>query len=173
MYRITRALAVGRFASAERAPELRAAGVTHILNVSESPSTVRASADGFREVEWVPLEDRALLHPHTLLHLLDTLHGMTIQPDAQVYVHCVAGQLRSPTVLWLYLIACGIAPGEAREWIEDRSPDAAPGSTRMIDESHLRFAVQHGLARFRPHPRAEVLMPFEPSPSSVEAPPSE
>jgi protein-tyrosine phosphatase len=173
MYRITRALAIGRFPSPERAEDLRAAGITHILNVSEAPSAVSAAAHGFREVEWVPLEDRAPLHPHTLGQLLDTLHGMVIQPDAQVYVHCIAGQLRSPTLLWLYLIACGIASAEAREWIEDRSPDASPGSTRMIDDSHLRFAEQHGLARFRPHPRAEVLALVALSPLGVEASQSE
>ena len=120
---------------------------------------MRAS-NGFRDVEWLPLEDRAPLKPLTLIRLLDTLHAMAIEPDSHVYVHCVAGHLRSPTTLWLYLIACGIAPSEAREWIEDRSPDAAPGSTRMVDEAIVRFAEQHGLAKYRPHPRSEVLAPF-------------
>jgi hypothetical protein len=150
---------VGRFASAERVRELRATGVTHILNVSESSCEVRA-ANGFREVEWIPLEDRAPIRPLTLIRLLDTLHRMTTEPDSHVYVHCIASHLRSPTTLWLYLIACGISPSEARQWIEDRSPDAAPGSTRMVDESIIRFAEQHGLAAFRPHPRQEVLEPF-------------
>lgn len=161
MYRITRVLSVGRFATPERAVELRAAGVTHVLNVSDSASEVGAATGGFRAVEWVPLEDRAPVPPATLVHLLETLHGMTVEPDSHVYIHCVAGQLRSPTVLWLYLIACGVPPEEAREWIEDRSPDASPGSTPMVDDMRIRFAQQHGLARFLPHPRAEVLMPFE------------
>jgi protein-tyrosine phosphatase len=159
MYRITRVLSVGRFASAEHAQGLRAAGVSHILNVSESPNEVRP-ASGFREVEWLPLEDRAPLKPLTLIRLLETLHGMTLEPDSHVYVHCVAGHLRSPTTLWLYLIACGISPLEARQWIEDRSPDAAPGSSRMVDESLVQFAQQHGLAKFRPHSRPEVLGPY-------------
>ena len=127
MYRITRVLSVGRFASPERAEQLRAAGVTHILNVSESPCLARASADGFRAVEWIPLEDRAPLQPHTLIYLLDTLHSMVIQPDAHVYIHCIAGQLRSPTVLWLYLTACGVSPAEARAWIEERSSRSLAG----------------------------------------------
>jgi hypothetical protein len=161
MFRITRALSVGRFMTVERAIDLRAAGVTHILNVSEAPSAMSAAAGGFQEVEWLPLEDRVPLAPQVLVQLLDTLHDMAIQPQAHVYVHCIAGQLRSPTALWLYLIACGIEPGVARDWIEDRSPDPSPGSMRMVNESHLRFAEQHGVARFRPHPRAEVLAPYE------------
>jgi hypothetical protein len=160
MFRITRALSVGRFATPERAEDLRAAGVTHILNVSEAPCGVRATSEGFRAVEWVPLEDRSPVPPHTLVQLLDILHEMAVIPDSHVYIHCIAGQLRSPTVLWLYLIACGISPMDAREWIEDRSPDASPGSTRMVDDSLVRFAQQHGLAKFCPHPRAEVLEPF-------------
>jgi hypothetical protein len=161
MFRITRALSVGRFATPERADELRAAGVTHILNVCEAPPAVCASAIGFRAVEWVPIEDRTPLDPRTLAQLLDTLHAMVVEPESHVYVHCIAGQLRSPTVLWLYLVACGVPPQDAREWIEDRSPDASPGSTRMVNESHVRFAQQHGLARYIPHPRAEALAPFE------------
>ena len=35
---------------------------------------------------------------------------MVIEPDSQVYIHCIAGQLRSPTALWLYLMACGVPP---------------------------------------------------------------
>jgi len=161
MFRITQALSIGRFVTSERAEELRAAKVTHVLNVSESPSQMSAAAGAFHALEWVPLEYRVPLSPQTLITLLNTLHEMAVQPDAHVYVHCIAGQLRSPTALWLYLIACGVPAEEARKWIEDRSLDASPGSTRMVNESHIRFAEQHGLARFRPHPRAEVLAPYE------------
>jgi protein-tyrosine phosphatase len=160
MYRITRVLSVGRFATPERADELRASGVTHILNVSSGPSQVAASADGFREVSWEPLEDHSHVSPAALVGILDTLHRMTSEPDSHVYVHCVAGHLRSPTILWLYLIACGVSPDDAREWIEQRSPDAAPGHARIIDRDHVRLAQQHGLANYQPHPRAEVLVPY-------------
>lgn len=161
MYRITRVLSVGRFATPERAEELRAIGVTHILNVSSGPSQVAASENGFREVLWEPLEDHTPVSPESLIGILETLHRMTSEADSHVYVHCVAGHLRSPTVLWLYLIACGISSDMAREWIEQRSPDAAPGHARIADRDHIRLAQQHGQAHFQPHPRAEVLIPFE------------
>ncbi len=160
MYRITQVLSVGRFASSERAEQLLAAGVTHILNVSSGPSQVSATEGGFREVSWEPLEDHSRLSPHTLVGILDTLHRMTSEPDSHVYIHCVAGHLRSPTVLWLYLIACGVSPDDAREWIEQRSPDAAPGHARMVTHEHVRLAQQHGLANFQPHPRGKVIVPF-------------
>src|SRR5947207_1448558 len=126
MYRITECLSVGPFASPERAPKLRAAGVTHVLNVADGPSVVSVDT-GFVEVAGVPMHDSRRLPALTMIWALDTLHRMASAPGAHVYVHCVAGQLRSPTILWLYLIALGVPPDDARDWIEDRSPDATAG----------------------------------------------
>ena len=158
MYRITQVLSVGPFASPERA-DCCSRPVPHPERI-RWPSQVESSEGGFREVAWEPLEDHSKLSPHTLVGILDTLHRMTSELDSHVYVHCVAGHLRSPTVLWLYLIACGVSPDDAREWIELRSPDAAPGHARMVTHEHVRLAQQHGLANFQPHPRGVVIVPF-------------
>lgn len=158
MYRVTQCLSVGPFALPERATELRAAGVTHVFNVSDTPSQL-AAADGFAEVAEVPMSDSRRLSTFVLAFALDTLHRLVSKPGAHVYVHCVMGQLRSPTVLWLYLVALGVPPEEAREWIEVRSPDAVAGHHRMVDGEHVLFAQKHGLARFFPHPRPEVVVP--------------
>src|SRR3954471_17693732 len=101
MYRITHALSVGRYASPERAGHLRAAGVTHVLNVSDSPSRVPAGDGSFAAVEWVPIDDAERLTEAEAVRVLDTLHALVCEPGAHVYVHCVAWQLRSPTVIWL------------------------------------------------------------------------
>jgi protein-tyrosine phosphatase len=159
MYRITQVLSVGRYASHERAEELLAAGVTHILNVSDAPSQIVASEGGFREVAWVPLEDFNRLPKHLLNRALDTLHRLASETGSHVYIHCIAGHLRSPTVLWLYLIACGIPPDDARTWIEERSPEAAPGSPRMVDLEHIHYAQQYGADNFFPLPRGEIIVP--------------
>ena len=159
MFRITECLSVGPFASPERAQRLLAAGVTHVLNVSDSPSAVSSTA-GFAEVVDVPTYDSRRLPAVTMLGALDTLHRMVSAPGAHVYVHCMAGQLRSPTILWLYLIALGVPPDDAREWIEDRSPDAVAGHHRMVDHEHVLLAQKHGLANFFPHPRPNLIKPF-------------
>jgi hypothetical protein len=158
MYRITECLSVGPFASPERAEKLRAAGVTHVLNVSDGPSAV-SSAHGFAEVADVPMHDSRRLPSFTMVWALDTLHRMASEPDAHVYVHCMAGQLRSPTILWLYLIALGVSQDDARDWIEERSPDAVAGHHRMVDGSHVLLAQKHGLANFFPHPRPNLILP--------------
>lgn len=159
MFRITQCLSVGPFASAKRAEQLLAAGVTHVLNVSDGPSVV-SSLNGFAEVAWIPMFDSKRLPRATAIEALDTLHRFASVPGAHAYVHCMAGQLRSPTVLWLYLVALAVPPEDARDWIESRSPDAVAGHFRMVDHEHVLLAQKHGLANFFPHPRPDLIVPF-------------
>src|SRR5262249_52939762 len=160
MFRITECLSVGPFASPERAARLLAAGVTHVLNVSNEPSEISAGAGSFAGVAWVPMSDSRRLQPATAIWALGTLHELASVPDSHVYVHCVAGLVRSPTILWLYLIALGVPPKDARTWIEERSPKTNPGASAMVDHEHVRLAQMHGLMHFFPHPRANIIVPF-------------
>lgn len=161
MYRITKALSVGPFATLERAELLRAAGVTHILNVSHHAHEIVFAPGTFAACPWVPMSDSSRLKPTTAIEALNALHSLAAVPDSHVYVHCVAGMVRSPTILWLYLIALGVPPQDARDWIEDRSPVATAGHPAMVDHEHVLLAQMHGLANFFPHPRPEIIVPFE------------
>lgn len=159
MFRITKCLSVGPFVPPEHAPKLLAAGVTHVLNVSDIPSMVSAGADSFAGVAWVPMSDSKRLSSATTIWAIDTLHELASVPDSHVYVHCVAGMVRSPTILWLYLIALGVSPKEARTWIETRSPRSNAGAAAMVDREHIRLAQMHGLMHFFPHPRPNLIVP--------------
>ncbi len=158
MYRVTECLSVGPFASPERAVHLRAAGVTHVLNVSDRPSQLSV-AHGFVEITDVSMHDSRRLPSSTMVGTLDVLHRMASAPGAHVYVHCVMGQLRSPTIVWLYLIALGVSAAEARDWIEARSKGAVAGHYRMVDHEHVLLAQKHGLTHFFPHPRDNLIVP--------------
>jgi protein-tyrosine phosphatase len=174
MFRITECLSLGPFASRSRAEQLLAAGVTHVLNVSDSPNEVSAAA-GFASVAWVPMSDSRRLQPATMLRALDTLHELASASESQVYVHCVAGLVRAPTILWLYLIALGVPARDARDWIESRSKMANAGSSRMTDREHLLLAQMHGLSHYFPHPRPNLIVPFpldEESPNRGLTPPA-
>jgi len=160
MYRITQVLSVGPFASLQRGERLRAAGVTHILNVASDPNELIAELHGFKEIVWLPLSDSVHIPNHAATEILDTVHRMVSEPGSHVYVHCAAGQLRSPNVIWLYLIAVGISADEARDWIEERSPLASPGDRRLIGPNHVLMAQKHGFANFT-HTRPEIIVPFE------------
>jgi protein-tyrosine phosphatase len=161
VFRITRVLSVGPFASPERAEVLRAAGVTHVLNVSHVANEVVAADHGFEKVAWVPMSDSQRLPPQVATLALDTLHEMVSVPDSHVYVHCVAGLVRSPTILWLYLIALGVPPHDARRWIQSRSTKANAGSAAMTTHQHVLLAQKHGLTNYFPHPRPEIVVPFQ------------
>ena len=146
MYRITPCLSVGPYLSADRIPALLAANVTHVLNVSNSHSATETLNAGFREVHDVPMLVDGRLPEVDVLHALDQLFRMTGEPLAHVYVHCVYGQQRSPTVLWLFLIACGVDAEAARLMIETRAMTATAGHPRLVGPEMVTVVRRHGAA---------------------------
>jgi hypothetical protein len=132
MFRITRAIWQGRFAGPLRLAELRTAGITHILNVCEAPPALTLADGPFVELCSVEIEDLVPLPIDVALRALETLHRMTSTPEGRVYIHCIAGCNRSPTILWLYLVACGIEPELAVQEISRRNIDAIPAHPRLI-----------------------------------------
>lgn len=75
----------------------------------------------FQEIAWHPIEDLVRIPEHRAEVCLAALHRMICIPDTKVYVHCIAGWNRSPTVVWLYLVACGVPEREAKQFIEARA----------------------------------------------------
>jgi Swiss Army Knife protein, DSP-PTPase phosphatase domain len=159
VFRITRSICLGPFASPARQRGLIAAGITHLLNVSEAPSVLAARAGGFREVVSYPIVDLERIPDDTAANCLDTLHRMVCEPDSQVYVHCVAGWNRSPTVVWLYLVACGLPPEEAKTTVEQGAPDAIPGHPKLVDAALVETVRRLGSCSFLPHPRPQAIEP--------------
>jgi hypothetical protein len=159
VFPVTRSLWLGPFASPERKPVLVASNITHILNVGEAPSVLSAQDGPFREVAWHAITDLERVPDDIALACLATLHRMVCQPDARVYIHCIAGQNRSPTVLWLYLIACGVHGDRAKEVIEAAACDAVPGHRRLVDAALVDLVRRFGGRSFLPHPRPEALEP--------------
>ncbi len=159
-FEITRVILQGPFASPERAAALRKANVTHLFNVGEAPN-VLTCRDGFAEVLWTPIEDLVRIPDDTTLACLDHLHRMACLPGSRVYVHCVAGWNRSPTIVWLYLVACGVTPDAAREIIARRTLDAVPGHTKLVDAKLIDLVQRHGQRNFLPHGRPEALAPAD------------
>ena len=145
VYWITPRIAVGRFVSPERANYLRSCGVTHILNVGESPSVVCAEDFGFQQIVDRPIVDLTRVPDSVAVDCLADLHAMlSDSPDSKVYVHCLAGQNRSPTIIWLYLIARGMDPKQAKDRITTRAFDAVPGHSAMVDDALIRLVTEFG-----------------------------
>ena len=78
---------------------------------------------------------------------------------SKVYVHCVACQNRSPTIVWLYFLACGMSDTAAEELIAVRCPDAVPGHAALVDGRLLQLVREHGQRHYLPLHDPSVLEP--------------
>jgi protein-tyrosine phosphatase len=161
IFRITNSIWLGPFASPERKSTLTAAGINHILNVGEAPNVLTTDDGPFRGVVWHSIEDLEPIPEELAIVCITSLHQMLSEDDARVYVHCIAGLNRSPTVVWLYLVACGIAPNEAKAIVEKRAPDANAGHSKLVDATLVAAIRTFGSEHFLPHPRPDVLIPAD------------
>jgi protein-tyrosine phosphatase len=130
---ITKRIWLGPFLTQERGAQLQSLGVTHVLNVSEAPSIVAGGEFGLECVRDIPVPDLELIPDSVAIACVNALHEMLQVVGSKVYVHCIAGQNRSPTILWLYFLACGMPRETAKALIEFRARDAAPGRKSMVD----------------------------------------
>jgi len=153
VYPITQALWFGPFASPEREPALLAGGVTHVLNVGEAPNILAVRRGALRELVWRPIADLERIPDAVAIDCLHALHWMVCEAESCVYVHCLAGWNRSPTILWLYFVACGMDPVAGKSLITSRAWDAIPGHPRLVDAELMRVVA----SRYRPHPRPDAV----------------
>ncbi len=147
IYWVTRRLGVGPFVSPARALALKMAGVTDILNVSDSRTFSEALAVGFRSVVWVPIADFVPIMEEDVASILTSLDAMFLSPDPRVLVHCLAGHNRSPTVIWLYLKSLGVNAEVARRMIETASLRAVGGHPMLLSPETISAMVSHRISR--------------------------
>lgn len=120
-------------------------GVTHVLNIGESPSP---RAPGLVVTEQ-RFEDLVRIPDDVAVACVDEVHRWLRDPDARILVHCVMGQHRSPTIVWLYLIALGMDRVSARRRVEAVWSRAIPGHPLLIDDALVATVVRHGEAALR------------------------
>lgn len=158
LFWITKAIAQGGFPLDEDFAVLRQAGVTHILNLDLPYKTVPLSGLSiFSAIVLKTIPDGRLVPAGKAVEILDALHRALALDDAKIYVHCSAGISRSPTIVWLYLVACGGDPDGVARRIMDGSPSAIPGNPALVDTELVEKMKAHARAYYLPHPRPEVL----------------
>lgn len=150
---MTQDLFVGRFASRDSLANLRELDVTDVLNVSDTPSQLTSDDGPFRSVSWLYIEDRTLIPVDVAINAIELIHHSLVKPDGRVYVHCMAGWNRSPIILWLYLLACGLKPHDAAQLVVSNALDAVPGHGLLVDSNLIAFVQSHGRDNFTPHTR--------------------
>lgn len=124
---------------------LLADGITHVLNIGESPSP---KATGLAVVERL-FPDLVRIPDDVAVACLEDVHRWLADPGARVLVHCVMGQHRSPTIVWLYMIALGMDPSAARRRVEAVWQRAIPGHPLLVDPALVERVTNHGEAVFR------------------------
>jgi hypothetical protein len=145
---ITRRIATGQLVTPVRCNLRISRGVTHLLNVGESPSLPCVADAGFHQFADVSIEDLIRIPDATAITCLDFIRDALAAPDTKLFIHCTAGQNRSPTVLWLYLLACGMNADEARQLIVNHCPDAVPGHPSLVDAQLISVVKAYGSANF-------------------------
>ena len=115
---------VGGRPSAATLETLKAAGVTHVLNVSTDPHEPEVRQN-FRAT-WAPVVDD--LEPKSSSWFrrgLSFARRALSDPSAQLYVHCREGRHRGPLMTYVILRALrGLSPTEARRTIIGKRPVA-------------------------------------------------
>jgi len=115
-------------------------------------------AFGFSGVLWKAIIDGRRIPDADFLDAMKALHDCVMEPDSKVYIHCHAGIQRSATILWLYLVACGLDPEETTNAILLRAPRTIPGHPALYDAKLLELSRKLGSETFLPHKRPEALV---------------
>ena len=116
---------------------LKAAGVTHVLNVSTDPHDAEVRRNF--KATWVPVVDDLEPKPASWFRRgLSFARRALSNPDAQLYVHCREGIHRGPLMTYVILRALrGLSPREAQRTIVGRRPVA--GFPKVYLESAEAF----------------------------------
>ena len=159
LFQITRNIWQGRFAADRLLTTFQFFGITHILNVAETPNQLTENDGPFKRIAWTPIEDGVNIPQPAAIQCVDALHECVCDNQSNVYIHCVAGWNRSPTFHWLYLVACGVESDAAINMITKSSFDAVPAHPKLINTSLVDTIIKHGELNFQPHPRPTALEP--------------
>lgn len=134
VFKITSEIFQGAYPSSDTARYLKEHDVSAILNVSGGTID---SASGF-ECLSVPFPDGHPIPPDAIERSVLFL-DRCIKSGKKVFVHCSAGQNRSPTIIWLYLIYSGLTEEQAYKVFEGKTLDGVPGHPKLVGAAQIRF----------------------------------
>jgi protein-tyrosine phosphatase len=120
IFRVTDRIYLGEYPDATAFARLATLGVTDILNVAATSY----DQPGFT-VHAIPLQDLEEM-PLADAERAVRLVKRVVTAGGRIFVHCMAGQNRSPGVLFLSLLHLGHDAAEAERMIVDASLDAIP-----------------------------------------------
>jgi protein-tyrosine phosphatase len=110
---ITPQIYQGGWLRPQHIPELVQLGITHVLNLDLPSTDPLPLAEADITLLNIPVRDYCLMTPQLVREVMDLIDQSLSSPRHKIYIHCVVGVSRSPTITWLYLIHKGLSPEDA------------------------------------------------------------
>jgi protein-tyrosine phosphatase len=110
---ITPRIYQGGWLRAQHIPELIELGITHVLNLDLPSTDPLPLAEANIILHNIPVRDYCLMTPQLVREIMEAIDRSLSSPAHKIYIHCVVGVSRSPTIAWLYLIHKGHSPEDA------------------------------------------------------------
>ena len=110
---ITSQIYQGGWLRAEHIPELVQLGITHILNLDLPYTDPLPVIKANITLHNVYVRDYCLMTPQHVRQVIEVIDKSLSSLSHKIYIHCVEGISRSPTITWLYLIHTGLSPEDA------------------------------------------------------------
>jgi predicted protein tyrosine phosphatase len=136
IYRITDLIHVGQYPKGEVFQQLRTLGIGTILNVAGG----EYSEPGFTVFN-VPVVDLAEM-PLAVADRIVAIVTHAVARGERIFVHCIAGQNRSPGAVYISLLALGMGESEAAHLIEDSTLDAVARHEQIITARVVRHVLE-------------------------------
>ena len=94
-------------------PELARLGITHILNLDLPYEEPLPFIEANFTLHNIYIRDQCPMTPQLVRDAVEVIETSLSSPRHKIYIHCIEGVSRSPTITWLYLIHKGLSPEDA------------------------------------------------------------
>ena len=112
-------------------PRLVKIGITHIFNLDLPYEDPTPFIDARFTLHNLFIRDACLMLPQVVREAIHVIDQSLSSPGHKIYIHCIEGVSRSPTITWLYLIHKGLSPEDAIEIVR---PNRLLYDARMVEQ---------------------------------------
>ncbi len=110
---ITSQIYQGGWLRPEHIPEIVQLGITHLLNLDYPYEDLLPFREAPLTLHNIYIRDACLMTPQLVRDAIAVIDTALSSPGQKIYIHCIEGVSRSPTITWLYLIHTGFSPEDA------------------------------------------------------------
>ena len=141
---ITSQIYQGGWLRPEHISELVQLGITHILNLDLPYTDPLPLIEANITLHNIYIRDYSLMTPQLVREVIETIDKSLSSPDHKIYIHCVEGVNRSPTIAWLYLIHTGLSPEDAAARIK---PNPVLYDSAIVQQLIANRSIIHSFNR--------------------------